>query len=63
VKVDLRIYVEHLRDLPRRERLMILRGQLALIRLRFEHGIPLSVEALKRAERLACSLEQSEVAA
>lgn len=49
--------------LPWRDRLVTLRGQLTLIRLRAEQGIPLSVASIRRAEDLARSLESEELAA
>jgi hypothetical protein len=45
------------------EQLAVLRGQLTLIRRRVETGIPVSVETIARAERLAHNLELLEVAA
>jgi len=48
-------------DLPRLDRIVILRGQLRLIRERAERGIPLSVETIRRAEDLASSLETDEL--
>jgi hypothetical protein len=49
--------------LPRPERLTVLRGQLTILRMRAEQGIPISVEAIARAEKLARILELLEVAA
>jgi hypothetical protein len=49
--------------LPRPEQLTVLRGQLTILRMRVEQGIPVSVEALARAEQLARTLELYEVAA
>ncbi len=62
--IDLRIYVESLDGggIPRRDRHTILRGQLTVIRTRAEQGIPVSVEAIGRAERLARELEAEELA-
>ena len=58
------IYVEPLdaSELPRRDLPAILRGQLTLIRIRMERGIPVSVESVARAECLARSLESGELA-
>jgi hypothetical protein len=61
--IELRIHVESLDDIPRRDKLTILRGQLTIIRMLAESGIPLSVEAIARAERLARELEAEELAA
>lgn len=61
--IDLRIHVEPLDGIPRRDRLTILRGQLTVLRMRAEQGIPVSVEAIARAENLARTLELFEVAA
>jgi hypothetical protein len=47
----------------RAERLTVLRGQLTLLRMRAERGIPISVESVARVERLARTLELFEVAA
>lgn len=63
--IQVRLHVEPL-DAPglsRPERLTILRGQLTIIRMRAEQGIPVSVEAIARAENLARTLELPEVAA
>ena len=63
--VQLRVYVEALdrAELPRRDKITILRGQLTIIRTRAEQGIPVSVESIARAEDLARSLEPEELAA
>jgi hypothetical protein len=63
--IDLRIFVEPLDggEIPRRDRLTILRGQLTVLRMRAEQGIPVSVEAIAKAENLARTLEVFEVAA
>jgi len=45
-------------DISRRDKLTILRGQLTIIRMRAESGIPVSVESIARAECLARSLEE-----
>jgi hypothetical protein len=61
--IEMHVHVEALdtRSLSRPERIMNLRGQLTLIRLRAERGIPVSVESIGRAEQLARSLETVEV--
>jgi hypothetical protein len=61
--IELRIHVEPADGIPRRDRLTILRGQLTVLRMRAERGIPVSVEAIARAENLARTLEVFEVAA
>jgi hypothetical protein len=63
--ITIRVYVESLdhRGLSLPDRLTILRGQLTIIRTRAENGIPLSVECIARAERLARELEAEELAA
>lgn len=58
-----RIHVEPLDDgggIPLRDKLTILRGQLTIIRMRAESGIPVSVESIAMAERVARSLELNE---
>lgn len=62
--IDVHLHVEPLDDgrIPARESLTILRGQLTIIRIRAEQDIPVSVESIARAERLACSLESEELA-
>jgi hypothetical protein len=50
-------------DISRSEKLTILRGQLTLLRRCAEIGIPVSVESIVRAEKLARNLELLEVAA
>jgi len=61
----MRLHVERIGNsvLPRPERLTVLRGQLTILRMRVEQGIPVSVEAIARAEQLARTLELYEVAA
>jgi hypothetical protein len=61
--ITVRLHVEKMdRDgLSRFEKLSMLRGQLTLIRTRAEGGIPVSVESLASAERIARDLELSEV--
>jgi hypothetical protein len=63
--VNVRVLVAplHAHGLSGSEKLTILRGQLTLIRARAELGIPVSVESLARAERIARELELDEVAA
>ena len=60
--IEVRIHVEPLDGpaLPRCDKLTILRGQLTLIRMRAEQGIPVSVECIARAEKLARGLESEE---
>jgi len=62
--IELGLHVELLdvAELPRRDRLTILRGQLTLIRSRAENGISVSVESIARAESVARSLEAEELA-
>jgi hypothetical protein len=47
----------------RAELLTLLRGQLTLLRMRAERGIPVSVDALARTEQVARILESQEIAA
>ena len=63
--IEPRVHIEALdtRGLSRPVRLAILRAQLTLLRMRAEHGIPISVEVLARTEQLARTLELYEVAA
>jgi hypothetical protein len=63
--IQIRLHVEGLADrgLSRPETLTVLRGQLTLLRMRAERGIAISVDLLIRAERLARTLELSEVPA
>ena len=63
--IAVRLHVERIGNsvLPRPEGLTVLRGQLTFLRMRAEQGIPVSVEALAKAEQLARSLELYEVAA
>jgi hypothetical protein len=60
--IDLRIHVEPLDGggIPLRDRLTVLRGQLTIIRMQAESGIPVSVESIARAEHVARSLELNE---
>jgi len=57
--IELRIHVKPLDrfELSRRDKIIILRGQLTLLRQRAESDFPVSVEAIARAEELARSLE------
>jgi len=61
--IDLRIHVEPMdgEGIPWRDRLVILRGQLTLIRTQAEWDLPVAVESIARAEKLARTLELSEV--
>lgn len=63
--IQVRVHLESLNadDLPRPDRLTVLRGQLTLIRTRAEGGIPISVESIARAEQLARGLEAEELTA
>jgi hypothetical protein len=63
--ISVRVHVEPLDGggIPWRDRLTILRGQLTIIRSRAESGIPVSVESIARAERVARELEAEELAA
>ena len=63
--IALRLHVEQIGDgaLPRPERLTVLRGQLTILRMRAEQGIPISIESIARAEWLARTLELYEMAA
>ena len=64
VVIAIRVHVEPFDNpsLPWRDRVVILRGQLTIIRTRAESGIPLSVESIRRAEDLAHSLQSEESA-
>ena len=63
--ISVRVHVEPLDRgrIPWRDRLTILRGQLTLIRTRAERDIPVSVESIAGAEKLARSLESEELSA
>ena len=63
--IVVRLHVERTGNgaLTRPERLTVLLGQLTILRMRAEQGIPVSVESIKRAEWLARTLELYEVAA
>jgi len=60
MSIELRLRVEPLDGscLSWRDRIVILRGQLTIIRTQAETGIPVSVESIARAEQLARSLSQ-----
>jgi hypothetical protein len=63
--IHVRIRVERLNDrgdLSRSERMTILRAQISLLRRRCENGLPVTLDGLLNAERLARSLEMEEVA-
>lgn len=62
IEVHIRVEAIELRGLSRNELQAILQGQLTLIRMRAERGIPVSVESIARAERLARTLEIEELA-
>ena len=57
--IQVRVHVESLNadDLPRPDRLTVLRGQITLLHHRCEAGLPVTVDALAGAERIARSLE------
>lgn len=61
--IAVRLHVEslHTGDLSRPDRLTILRGQITLLRRRCEAGLPVTVDALAGAERIARSLELEEL--
>jgi hypothetical protein len=63
--IQVRLHIEPLDGvgISWRDRLTILRGQLTIIRTRAESGIPVSVESIARAERLARGLEAEGLAA
>jgi hypothetical protein len=63
VVIELRFHLEALNDdgVSRTDLVTILRGQLTVILKRAESGVPVSVEAIARAERLARTLEATEV--
>jgi len=65
MSVEVRLHLEALNgsELSRQDKLTILRGQLTLIRERFERGIPVSVAAIRAAERMARSLEGQGITA
>jgi hypothetical protein len=48
--------------LSRPEKLSMLRGQLSMLRRQREEELPITVESLARAERVARNLELTEVA-
>jgi hypothetical protein len=55
-KFDLRVHVEWLDELPRHDKLTMLRGYLTQLRNCCEAGKPITVEALATAERVAREL-------
>lgn len=63
--IEVRVHVEPLdrADIPRRDKITILRAQLTLLRMRAEQDIPVSVECIARTEELARSLESKELSA
>jgi hypothetical protein len=63
VVIELRFHVEALNDvaMSRTDRMAMLRGQLTVILRRAESGAPVSIEAIARAERVARTLEVTEV--
>jgi len=63
--IQVRLHVEPLDGggISWRDKLTILRGQLTIIRGRAEQEIPISIEAIAQAERLARGLEAGELAA
>jgi len=63
--IVVRLHVEPIGNgaMPRAELLTVLRGQLTFLRIGVEQGLPISVESIARAERVARILELYEVAA
>jgi hypothetical protein len=63
--IEVHLHIEPLdsADLSHRDKLTILRGQLTIIRIRAEQGIPVSVQCIARAERLARSLDSEDLSA
>jgi hypothetical protein len=63
--IKLRVHLEALDDagIPRTDLMAMLRGQLTILRMRAERGIPVSVESIARAEDIARTLELFEIAA
>jgi hypothetical protein len=63
--IEVRIHVEDLntRNLSRADRLLVLRAQLTLLRMRAEQGIPVTADAIEHAESLARSIEIQEIPA
>lgn len=63
--IVIRLYIEPTGNgaLLRPERLTVLRGQLTVLRMRAEQGIPVSLESIARAGQLVRTLELYEVAA
>ncbi len=62
--IDVRVHVESTdgHGLSRPNRLVVLRGQITLLRCRCELGLPVNVSDLAGAERIARSLELEEAA-
>jgi len=55
--IEVRVHVEPLDDLPpRKDRIAALRGQITILRSRLENDLPVTLEAVVRAERVAKSL-------
>ena len=63
--IELRFHLEALNDsaMSRTDRMAMLRGQLTVILRRAESGVPVSVEAVARAERVARTLDAAEISA
>lgn len=61
IEVRVNVQVLDRADIPTCDKLTILRGQLTLLRMRAERGIPISIECIARAEKLAQSLESGEM--
>jgi hypothetical protein len=63
--IAVRVHVEplHTAEMPRDSRMSMLRGQLTVILRRAEAGVPVTVEAIARAERIARRLESEKLAA
>jgi hypothetical protein len=49
-------------ELSKHDRIVILRGQLTMLRKQLEAGLQISIGSVARAERLACSLEAGDAA-
>jgi hypothetical protein len=58
--IVVRLHIEPMGELPRLDKLTMLRGQISLMIKRAEQGIPI-INSLVRAERVARSLELDEV--
>jgi hypothetical protein len=63
--IELRFHLVALNDagMSRTDLMAMLRGQLTVILRRAESGVPISVEAIARAERVARTLEATELPA